>query len=108
MKLNAILILLFLLPTIGFGQFKQSIDLIGGLEYSYRYLRNTDGSPDIGIDQANVMSSPKFNWRAGFNYNYRLGNRLVLKSGLRFASVGYSPAGLSLSFYKIIEWANSK
>lgn len=91
MKIKFIATLVFIIPTLGFGQINQSIDFISGIEYSYRKL--TTSSEDefiVGIlDKRDNKESGKLNWRIGFNYNLRLTNKIFLKTGLRLASVGY-------------------
>ena len=41
------------------------------------------------LENRDNKESAKFNWRIGFNYNRRLTSKIVLKTGLRLASVGY-------------------
>jgi hypothetical protein len=85
-----------LLPFFGYSQ-KNSIDLIGSFDLSYRALISQDflGDSFIAEREGEV---PKLNWRAGFNFNQRLSEKWFLKTGLRFASVGYRSAKKELRF----------
>lgn len=90
MKLNSVLILLFIIPTLSFGQFKQSVDLIGGLDYSYRNLTTrNDASLSTLVNSIDEAEIGKLNYRFGLNYNYRIKNKFLLRTGIRFTSVGY-------------------
>ncbi|PHI19026.1 hypothetical protein CEQ90_14725 [Lewinellaceae bacterium SD302] len=79
------------LPLLVFGQNNQSIDFVGGLEFSYRSL-SEEGSNTYQkqyIDRRNEDDEARLNWRLGLNYNYRLGAKTWLRTGIRAASVGY-------------------
>ncbi len=91
MKAKLIATLILLIPVLGFSQINQSIDFIGGIEYSYRNLTTSSNDATVLATLKNLddKESGKFNWRIGFNYNRRLTNRLFLRTGLRLASVGY-------------------
>lgn len=83
--------LVFVFPSLAFSQTNSSIDLIAGLEYSYRSL-STSSKEEIVVgmlENRNDKESGKLNWRVGFNYNRRLSNKFHLKTGIRLASVGY-------------------
>ncbi|WP_238749361.1 outer membrane beta-barrel protein [Neolewinella maritima] len=83
--------LLFLLPQLSIGQASSSVDLVLGLDYTYRSLRVGD-VPDILKDFTVVRNreeAPQLQWRAGVNYNRRLGSRFHLRTGIRLANVGY-------------------
>jgi len=83
--------LLLTVPFVSFGQTNSTLDLVAGLEYSYRGL-STSSKDEIVIgimEKRNDKETGKLNWRAGFNYNRRLSNRFHLKTGIRLASVGY-------------------
>ncbi len=91
MKLRLIIVLILLIPTFGFSQMNQSIDFVSGIELSYRQLTTRSNDQIVGAilesrEQEEVM---KLNWRIGFNFNRRLTSNLVLRTGLRLASVGY-------------------
>ena len=64
--------------------------MILGAEYSFRWLRNTDNliSSNAILD-IREGESPEINLRYGLNYNHRLTNSIFLKTGIRFASLGY-------------------
>ena len=89
---NAISFLVLVFPFPAFSQTNASIDLVAGLEYSYRSLSTSSKDEIVAgiLEGRNDKESGKLNWRAGFNYNRRLSNRFHLKSGLRLASVGYN------------------
>ena len=78
-KLTATLILI--IPMFGFSQISQSIDIVSGIEYSYRNLTTSSEDEIVTkiLESRDNEESGKFNWRIGFNYNQRL----------RLASVGY-------------------
>ena len=88
------LLFLFLsAPLFSFSQVKSSVDLVGGVEYSNRYLNNTSDDPAIqAVFEQRKGEAGKMNFRVGFNYNRRLTDRWWIKSGLRLASVGYRSA----------------
>lgn len=91
MKCLLFTVLIALLPILGISQAASSIDVVSGLEYSYRTLSQIE--PNV----LNIPSSietrrdetSKLNWRAGINYNQPITNNLYLKTGLRMASIGY-------------------
>ncbi|HRD80612.1 MAG TPA: hypothetical protein PLL53_07630 [Saprospiraceae bacterium] len=91
MKAKFIFTLLAVLPISVFGQINQSIDFVGGIEYSFRHL--TTSSQDIFVrrvlDDREAQEIGKLNWRVGFNYNRKISNNIFFKTGLRFASIGY-------------------
>ena len=91
MKTTHIFLLLVFTPFISFGQINQSIDIIGGLDYSYRNLTSSSDESltsqlieSLSEDESGILS-----WRFGANYNKKITNKLFLKTGLRLASVGY-------------------
>ena len=91
MKTIIIQLLILIIPTITFGQMNSSFDFIFGIENSYRILKSSSEEPivqGILVDRDN-RELKKSNWRVGFNYNKRLSNNFVLKTGIRLASVGY-------------------
>ncbi|MEM9820455.1 MAG: hypothetical protein AAF985_05265 [Bacteroidota bacterium] len=90
MKTSLLLSLAMLWPFLGFGQFQQSIDFIGSIDYSYRQVRSTRSGPRISeILEQIVGETGKMNWRLGVNFNQRIKNNFYFKTGLRLASVGY-------------------
>ena len=82
--------LCMLTPVLSFCQFNSSIDLAGGLDYSYRHL-STSETDEIyrTIFEIRQQEQAKTGVRFGFNYNKRLAKNLVFKTGLRYASKGY-------------------
>ena len=91
MKVKLTTILILIIPMFGFGQISQSIDIVSGIEYSYRNLTTSSEDEIVTkiLESRDNEESGKFNWRIGFNYNRRLTNKLFLRTGLRLASVGY-------------------
>lgn len=85
------IIVLSALPVVLSAQSKVSIDVLGSFEVSNRFLHNSsDDEFVIGIfDKRELEESSKTNYRTGLNVNVRMSEKLWLKSGFRFASVGY-------------------
>lgn len=79
-------------PIVAFGQFKSSVDLVGGVEFAYRTLNSepTDGVPTGLIESTRERETAKVGFRFGFNYNQRVSKKIFLKSGLRIVNIGYS------------------
>ncbi len=91
MKTYIFTFLIMILPILGFGQIKSSVDLMYGIDYTYRNLKTTsEDSTVLGIfEKRQAVEKGKLNWRFGFNYNQRLTNKVYIKTGLRLASIGY-------------------
>jgi hypothetical protein len=91
MRNKFVIYLIILIPAFGLGQAKSSVDFLAGLDYSYRHLRHSSDEPHLIyiINQRNSFEVSNYGWRAGFNYNKRIDEKYHLKTGLRFASVGY-------------------
>lgn len=87
---SIIISFLLCLPFLAISQFKSSIDLLGSADINYRDInfKNSESyfqSYKYGLD--GDVASVKF--RFGANYNYKINDRLVLKTGLRMANIGY-------------------
>ncbi len=91
MKTKLIITLFLVLPILGFSQIDQSVDLVTGIDYSYRNLStSSEESMVLNIfEDREEREIGKLNWRLGLNYNRRLGKKIILRTGLQFASVGY-------------------
>lgn len=91
MKVTFLAILALLIPLVTFSQMNQSLDYVNGIDYSYRNLSTLSKDEIVvGImESRDQKETGKLNWRIGFNYNQRLTRKLLLRTGLRFASVGY-------------------
>ena len=91
MKTIHIFLLLLFIPFISFGQINQSIDFIGGLDYSYRNLSGGSDNPLESNLIENLANEEhgKLNWRFGTNYNKRLNKKVFLKTGFRIAREGF-------------------
>lgn len=92
MRTALLLSVIFLLPIIAISQINSSIDIIAGIEYSNRALSTatSDVVNTLIMEDRNDEESGKLNWRFGFNYNRKVGDKIFLKTGLRLASVGYN------------------
>lgn len=91
MKTNYLITFIFVLPMWGMSQMNSSIDLMAGLDYSFRYL-TTSSDEDVVqsiLESREEEEEGKLNWRFGFHYNKRLSTSFFLKAGLRLSSVGY-------------------
>lgn len=90
----------FVIFLLGFStasaQFPYSIDLMLGVEYSYRDLKVTEDAdrldPDILAMNLALRDgeTSKRNIRFGININKFLDDRFYFKTGFRYASVGYN------------------
>lgn len=83
-----IFIFFLVLPFLLFAQEKSSVDILGGVEYSFRYSNNPTNTFSSSAGSIFGMDNEDFfkgglGWRAGFNYNKRLSQDLLFKSGLR-------------------------
>jgi len=100
MKTTLIATLVFMIPFLSFSQTKMSIDLIGGMDYSHRSLSAPGEDRDlmliIGFRDNNEIGN--LGWRAGVNYNLSLTSKIFLRTGLRFANVGYQEKKRELRF----------
>lgn len=94
MKTYCLALLFCGLPVLLFSQIsRSSIDLIGGIEFSYRHLIVSNENDSDRLNEKmnrDQGETGKIQWRAGFNYNRRLSPKVFFKTGLRAASVGYT------------------
>lgn len=89
MKTRLILLLLGL-PFMAISQFTSSLGLVVGSEFSYRHRHTSSNDPNIQfVSNAYGAETQKYNWRFGVNYNHKISPKLYLKTGIRFANVGY-------------------
>ncbi len=101
-----VVLLIGILPVIVTAQSRSTIDIITGIDYSYRILNDKNVTPTFGYTfrmlnaRSNTIESasakyrdsieiPDIGFRGGFNINFRLGKNLFFKSGLRYISNGY-------------------
>ena len=84
------LVLIFI-PICSFSQFNSSFEINGGLLNAYHFLKSSDTSDIIKYILSDRKSTEfsKLNWKIGFNYNKRLTQHFILKSGLNLRSMGY-------------------
>ena len=94
MKFTATTILLFT-TLISFSQLNSSMDILAGLNLSYRSIDDNGSSVE---NRRNDLEISKLNYHIGFNYNRFLTSRLYIKSGLRLASMGYKTKQIELVF----------
>ncbi len=82
-----------LLPLFCMCQINTSLDFIAGVDLGYRNLRVSNDDPNSGgmlvSRSRNNNEIGNLNLRFGFNFNKRISNQIVFKTGVRFASVGY-------------------
>lgn len=91
-----IVIVLFLfVGNISFGQIKSSVDVLGGINVSFRIIDDNGSAVEM---VRNETETPKSNYHLGFNFNLRIASKLNLKTGLRLASLGYKTQERVLTF----------
>lgn len=83
-------ITLLLFVQLTFGQIS-TIDVVGGAHSSYRILSNSE-NPEVQqlINVRNNLETRRINYILGFNINYKLNERVFIKSGIRYTEKGYS------------------
>lgn len=87
---------IFLLSSIiSFGQYSSSVDLLAGLNQSYRIYENEFTASEMTRNESEI---PKFNYHIGVNYNKQISSLLHFKTGLRFVSMGYKTTQRELTF----------
>ena len=89
--MKVLLSFIFLLPYISvFGQLGSSIDCVTGLNVGYRYLN--PNKTDVFPGYVDIRNAERIGIRADFgvNYNLKVGSKLYLKTGVRFADKGYN------------------
>lgn len=101
-----ILLFIGIWPCSTIAQSKATLDLIAGIDYSYRLLDDKNTVPKFGytfrmlntrntsIHAASVkyrdsIEVADIGFRGGVNINLRLGRKLFFKSGIRYISNGY-------------------
>jgi hypothetical protein len=83
---NFTFLLLLVIPFFSFAQIISSIDVVGGIDSKYRGFSHSDYPY---IPELQIGNQKKLNWNTGLNYNTTLREKLILKTGIRFASYGY-------------------
>lgn len=85
-----LLTLVLISPILLFAQTSSTIDIIGGIDYSFRILHYS-GNDLTSQAALNTREGEKgkINFRIGANYNLKLTERFWLKTGMRLASIGY-------------------
>jgi hypothetical protein len=96
MKLKLILLSLIVFPILLHSQSKSSLDFVLGVDYAYRSLNLVDATVEPDDDLLNFLTlnnrafeKGKINARFGLNYSQKITEKLLVKSGLRLAEVGY-------------------
>ena len=76
------------IPFITFSQINTSLDVVGGLEYSFRTLITNDNTGKfIASTRSNETGS--INYRYGLNFNKRLSDKFLLRTGVRYVQGGF-------------------
>ncbi|NNE29587.1 MAG: outer membrane beta-barrel protein [Saprospiraceae bacterium] len=69
---------------------KHGIGLMGGFDYTHRFLINDSDDPTIEfIFNKRTVEKGKANYQYGINYRYNISENLALISGFKLSSVGY-------------------
>ncbi len=91
MKYLYLFFLALIIPAFGIAQFEQSIDIVGGIGTSFRSLQADSGELAIQniLDRRQEREISKTSWQIGFHYNRKLTEKLRIRTGFRFASLGY-------------------
>lgn len=77
-------------PFLMEAQLNSSLDIIFGMDHSFRTLSASDENPDYqNIIEVRRIEKPQFNYRFGLNYNHRVNDHIFLKTGIRMARIGY-------------------
>lgn len=90
--IKKLVFILGLIPFTLLAQTNTSIDLVGGIDISYRTLSqngNDFANTEI-IDGRNDEEDSDVAFRFGFNYNKRLTQKVIFKTGIRYMSEGYT------------------
>jgi len=91
--LGTVLILLWVVNVD--AQFIHSTDIVAGVGSSFRII---DGDGSMTELRRNELEVAKINGHIGFNYNYKIGKSMFLKTGVRFLSLGYKTIAQELVF----------
>jgi len=75
------------------AQFFHSGDIVAGLGSSFRII---DGNGSMTELRRNELEIPKINGNIGFNFNIDISQKLFLKTGFRYLSLGYKTIGQEL------------
>ncbi|MCP9237842.1 hypothetical protein [Lewinella sp. JB7] len=90
MRFTLLFLLLLCFSVSVRAQMEASIDLVGGLDYTYRsLLTSSDESHISTILDNREKEYGKASWHVGLHYNRRLSEHVVLRSGLRLSSLGF-------------------
>ncbi len=82
--------LLILISTLGLNAQDSSVDVMLGLDYSFRHLYFQADDPSTNfMVEARAAEAPSINARFGLNYNHKIGEHKWIKTGLRIADLGY-------------------
>ena len=82
--MNRLIILLSFgfIPFLSMAQFDYSVDFVSSIDYTHVDNTFTTFSTNVRVD-------PKFNFRIGGNFNVKIFENGFIKSGIRYAQVGF-------------------
>lgn len=86
---------LLIAPLFSFAQISSSVDILAGLNQSYRVLDDGGSSTELVRNDSEI---PKLNFHVGVNFNKLIVSKLHFKSGIRFLSLGYKTRKRDLVF----------
>jgi len=78
-----------LFPFVLLSQFNNSIEVIAGLDYSYRSISERDSLASQSLLNYYEGDIPKLNWHSGLAFNFKLKQKLHLKLGIQYSAIGY-------------------
>jgi len=81
-------LLILLLPILASSQNKSSLNIVFSPDYNYRSLTGPD-SLQWSIDIFNESNKAKLNFRFGMDYSHQIGQSNFLKTGIRYARIGF-------------------
>lgn len=88
MKIKLTLLFFLILPGVSISQFRTSVDIVGGYDYAYKIIDNTNSF---------TLKRPRKGFRIGGNYNVRVMEQGYFKTGIRYVRQGYQQLDLLLS-----------
>jgi hypothetical protein len=96
LRSTLILFCFFLLSAIGYSQSSFDISFAPGLGYFHGLNKDGAEKYDLILENSREGTRPSLNWRVGVHYNQQLSERWFLRSGLRWADLGYKTGEVDL------------